>query len=67
LTTPTETLISSSKPAKPLKPRKSHLSSQEELVKELIAIILSFSAKMYGQRSNKARRLVNSVKEAIRT
>ena len=39
------------------------VSSQEELVQDLIAIITSFSAKLYGLRSHKTRELLQSVKE----
>ena len=38
-------------------------SPQEELVQDLIAIITSFSAKLYGLRSHKTRELLQSVKE----
>jgi putative resolvase len=38
-------------------------SSQEELVQDLIAIITSFSAKLYGLRSHKTRKLLQSVEE----
>jgi putative resolvase len=38
-------------------------SPQEELVQDLIAIITSFSAKLYGLRSHKTRKLLQSVKE----
>jgi len=42
-----------------------YTSPQEELVKDLIAIITSFSAKLYGLRSHKTKRLVGAVKEVI--
>ncbi|MDG6939691.1 MAG: IS607 family transposase [Nitrososphaerota archaeon] len=38
-------------------------SPQEELVQDLIAIITSFSAKLYGLRSHKTRKLLQTVKE----
>jgi len=38
-------------------------SPQEELVQDLIAVITSFSAKLYGLRSHKTRKLLQSVKE----
>ena len=39
------------------------VSPQEEMVQDLIAIITSFSAKLYGLRSHKTRELLQSVKE----
>jgi putative resolvase len=38
-------------------------SPKEELVQDLIAIIAFFSAKLYGLRSHKTRKLLQSVKE----
>ncbi len=38
-------------------------SPQEELVQDLIAITTSFSAKLYGLRSHKTRKLLQSVRE----
>lgn len=38
-------------------------SPQEELVQDMIAIITSFSAQLYGLRSHKTRKLLQSVKE----
>jgi len=37
----------------------------EELTKDLIAIITSFSAKLYGARSHKNKRLIDEVKNVI--
>ena len=37
----------------------------EELTKDLIAIITTFSAKLYGSRSHKNKRLINEVKNVI--
>ena len=37
----------------------------EELTKDLIAIITTFSAKLYGARSHKNKRLINEVKNVI--
>jgi predicted site-specific integrase-resolvase len=42
---------------------KEAIPSQEELVQDLIAIITSFSAKLYGLRSHKTKRLLTAVKE----
>ncbi|MDG6988753.1 MAG: IS607 family transposase [Nitrososphaerota archaeon] len=42
---------------------KTAISPQEELVQDLIAIITSFSAKLYGLRSHKTKKLLQSVKE----
>jgi putative resolvase len=42
---------------------KEAISPQEELVQDLIAIITSFSAKLYGLRSHKTKRLLTAVKE----
>jgi len=39
-------------------------SPQEELFQDLISIITSFSAKLYGLRSHKTKKLLNAVKEA---
>jgi excisionase family DNA binding protein len=41
------------------------ISFQEELTKDLIAIITSFSAKLYGARSHKNKRLISEVKNVI--
>ena len=41
------------------------ISFQEELTKDLIAIITSFSAKLYGARSHKNKRLIDEVKNVI--
>jgi putative resolvase len=38
---------------------------QEELVKDLISIVTSFAGKLYGLRSHRARRFINTVKEEI--
>ncbi len=39
------------------------ISSQEELVQDLITIITSLSAKLYGLRSHKTKKLLATVKE----
>lgn len=39
------------------------ISPQEELVQDLIAITTSFSAKLYGLRSHKTKKLLRTVKE----
>jgi len=39
---------------------------QEELIEDLIAIVTSFAGRLYGMRSHKKRRVVESVKQAIR-
>ena len=40
-------------------------SPEEELVKDLISIITSFSARLYGLRSHKSKKLVDMVKKEI--
>jgi predicted site-specific integrase-resolvase len=42
---------------------KEFISPQEELVQDLIAIITSFSAKLYGLRSHKTKKLLAIIKE----
>jgi putative resolvase len=42
---------------------KEIFSPQEELVQDLIAIVTSFSAKLYGLRSHKTKKLLQTVKE----
>jgi len=42
---------------------KEAVSPQEELVQDLIAIITSFSAKLYGLRNRRTRKLLQTVKE----
>ena len=42
---------------------KEFVSPQEELVQDLIAIITSFSAKLYGLRSHKTKKLLRTVRE----
>ena len=42
---------------------KEAASPQEELVEDLVAIITSFSAKLYGLRSHKTKKLLQSIKE----
>ena len=37
-------------------------SAQEELSRDLISIITSFSARLYGLRSHKTRRILEAVK-----
>lgn len=41
------------------------ITFQEELTKDLIAIITTFSAKLYGARSHKNKCLINEVKNVI--
>ncbi|MEM3637418.1 MAG: hypothetical protein QXX17_03605 [Conexivisphaerales archaeon] len=41
------------------------MSLQEEQVRDMIAIITSFSAKLYGMRSHKIKRLLQSIKELM--
>lgn len=38
----------------------------EELVEDLLAIVTSFSGRLYGMRSNKTKKVVESVKRAVR-
>jgi putative resolvase len=38
----------------------------EELVEDLLAIVTSFSGRLYGVRSNKTKKVVESVKRAVR-
>jgi len=38
----------------------------EELVEDLLAIVTSFAGRLYGMRSNKTKKVVESVKRAIR-
>ena len=40
---------------------------QKELVDDLIAIVASFSGKIYGLRSHKAKKIVQSVKQEVQT
>jgi predicted site-specific integrase-resolvase len=39
---------------------------QIELVDELIAIVTSFSGKIYGLRSHKAKRIVSGIKQEVK-
>jgi len=39
---------------------------QQELVEDLIAIVTSFAGRLYGMRSHKKKKVVESVKQAIR-
>jgi len=41
-------------------------SSQEELVEDLITIISHFAGKLYGMRSHKCRKVVESAKKLVR-
>ncbi|MEM0117788.1 MAG: hypothetical protein QXV32_05020 [Conexivisphaerales archaeon] len=41
------------------------MSLQEEQVRDMIAIITSFSAKLYEMRSHKIKRLLQSIKELM--
>ncbi|MEM3197115.1 MAG: hypothetical protein QW431_04095 [Conexivisphaerales archaeon] len=38
------------------------LSAQEELTRDLISIITSFSARLYGFRSHKAKEILKVIK-----
>ncbi len=38
----------------------------KELVEDLIAIVTSFAGRFYGMRSHKKKKVVESVKQAIR-
>jgi predicted site-specific integrase-resolvase len=40
---------------------------EQELVKDMLAIVTSFSGKLYGMRSHKKKRIVENVKEALKT
>lgn len=40
-------------------------SAEEELVKDMIALVSSFAGKLYGLRSHKRQRLVRKVKEEL--
>jgi putative resolvase len=40
---------------------------QEELVQDLITIIAHFSGKLYGMRSHKSKKIVDAVKEVMKT
>jgi len=40
---------------------------QEELVQDLITIIAHFSGKLYGLRSHKSKRIVDAVKEVLKS
>lgn len=42
------------------------ISLHKELVQDLIAIITSFSAELYGLRSHKTNKLLKAVKEATK-
>jgi len=39
---------------------------QQELIEDLIAIVTSFAGRLYGMRSHKKKKVVESVKQAIR-
>ena len=39
---------------------------RQELIKDLIAIVTSFAGRLYGMRSHKKKKVVESVKRAIR-
>ena len=39
---------------------------QRELVEDLIAVVTSFTGRLYGVRSHKKKKVVESVKQAIR-
>jgi excisionase family DNA binding protein len=38
---------------------------EQELVKDMLAVVTSFSGKLYGMRSHKKKRIVENVKEAL--
>ncbi len=40
--------------------------SEKELVEDLLAIVTSFAGKLYGMRSQKKKRLVEAIKNALR-
>ncbi|MBM3237878.1 IS607 family transposase [Candidatus Poribacteria bacterium] len=40
---------------------------EQELVKDLLSIVTSFSGKLYGMRSHKKKRIIEHVKEALKT
>lgn len=42
------------------------LGLQQELIEDLIAIVTSFAGRLYGMRSHKKKKVVESVKQAIR-
>ena len=39
---------------------------QQELVEDLLSIVTSFAGRLYGMRSNKAKKVVEVVKRTIR-
>jgi predicted site-specific integrase-resolvase len=39
---------------------------QQELVEDLLSIVTSFAGRLYGMRSNKAKKVVEAVRHAIR-
>ena len=39
---------------------------QQELIEDLIAIVTSFAGRLYGMRSHKKKKVVETVKQAIR-
>ena len=39
---------------------------QQELIEDLIAIVTSFAGRLYGMRSHKKKKVVESVRQAIR-
>jgi predicted site-specific integrase-resolvase len=40
-------------------------TAQEELVQDMIAILTSFSGKLYGMRSKKRKKLLTIMKEVV--
>jgi putative resolvase len=40
---------------------------QDELVRDLITIITSFSGRLYGLRSHKTKKLIQTVKEVVQS
>jgi len=45
---------------------KQSKTPHEELVEDLISIVTSFAGKLYGMRSNKAKKVIESVRASIR-
>lgn len=44
---------------------QAHASPQRELVEDMLAIVTSFAGRLYGQRSHRARRVVEGVRKLI--
>jgi len=45
---------------------KQSRTPHEELVEDLISIVTSFAGKLYGMRSHKAKKVIESVRASIR-